>query len=1299
MTSALTRIPSLLVRQRRLRAMAGALRILWILVCAHLIILAGLGALSLRFPLSPVCLSLMGWSYLLYLALPVTFAILWSARSNAADAVARELDRANPSAPDPFRTVLSLENHGEATLRDLDQLFAEYLPRLAMPRPGAFPVPHRIALAVALSACVAVAFLTGRPGEFLRRATLPWVVLDRLPILRFELLETPQVLGVGDTLRIAGRARNLMTGQAIYAYVKTADGIARFPLSADTVQGFAFAFGPATSDFSLYFAGDNGRSPSQRFTVMSPPILERIQAVLKPPGYTRLRADTLPPGVIRFPVLPGTRVTWSLASDRDLKRLAWRFASVDPDTGSASASKAYGEDTLGPGRSFRIDKEIRRSTDYSFWLEDEQGIRSRTSQPARVDLLPDLAPEVDLVSPGGDTVLDRDARLTLAFRVKDDFGLASLKLVYRILSGGKVRKDGQRDGRDWLKLARSGLVEAEWDLKPMDLRPDDIVEFHLAAVDNDTVSGPKSGLSASRSLRMSTVQEVLAATRQKEQSAVSSLKSALQREKQLERKLERERQAPREEGPPMLADYEINRIMVDDPREHQRRVEASLSQISRSLERQSQEEAGKAVRELQDFLKKSEPSLPRGNQGMLPVDERQRNLEDLVKSQHEQAAKLASLSEKLEKSPPGMAPVEKFKNEMDQLAKNLERNLQNQTDLQKLLQDQAAQAKAKSEMMDQAIQEQMRMAEDMKNANDDLKKSMDQGAKNGLLSPDLMEKMKKVQELLREVLPDSLRKLMESKLAGQEVNEQDLKEKLKEMLDKQAELAENLNRALAMLEQLKDRKRMQELKSMLEDLQDRERALAKELETVRTGTSQDAEQKAIQQEAQKALADFAAQAEGRKDLQEAGKKLQPAPAQKDMQDVRRSLAAAKGKSGMEQSSAAASASKSAGAAADKLGAMGEMLGEAMAGMESSVDLAEAQDLLQESLALSRLQILIRSGSARRQAEGWESDEAALYGSVAQTSQWLNERVRALAAKVPFLGQTLTTESRSLAATAREAARQYSWETGEKSLRHNQNLSRELLKLLKMAQNSGQGSGSGSGSGSPGGQGKGGDGQGGDLSGQLQGMSGKQMAINQATFQLLQAMMEGRQPGAGQGKGKQGKGGEKGEGSQKGAGQAGAEGEGASEGEGGEGGEGDGSLGGMANEQGELGESLESLAEGMGEGGGSAQKVRSLADEARRLEEELRGGRLSPEELKRRQEQFQSKLLEASNAMQERGQSESRQAETSRGQVGETSAPSRAAEEDRMLQLLREARRNAKALRLSEGQRKYLDEYYESMLTR
>src|SRR4051812_9861789 len=105
---ALRRIPSLLERQRRLRAVSGTMRVLWILAFLHMVALGALGWVSLRFPLSPTCLILMSWSYGIYLALPIAYWKLWKGSANAPEAVARELDRANPGAPDPFRTVLSL---------------------------------------------------------------------------------------------------------------------------------------------------------------------------------------------------------------------------------------------------------------------------------------------------------------------------------------------------------------------------------------------------------------------------------------------------------------------------------------------------------------------------------------------------------------------------------------------------------------------------------------------------------------------------------------------------------------------------------------------------------------------------------------------------------------------------------------------------------------------------------------------------------------------------------------------------------------------------------------------------------------------------------------------------------------------------------------------------------------------------------------------------------------------------------------------------------------------------------------
>ena len=1306
--------------------MAGAVRMAAWVVAAHLVVLGLLGWLSVSNPLSDIWLGALIATYAVYLVVPALFLFAWRIRSNAPGEVAKDLDRANPDAPDPFRTSLSMDNHGEETRRELDRLFTGFLPRLILPAPRYLPRAQRLALIVAVTAFAGVGLLCGRTLDFLHRTAAPWHAMAKLPILWFAVAAPPVAIGVGDTARVGGKVLNRLPDQPVYAHVRTSSGEKRYPLAVSG-EAFSFAYGPVDGDFSVQFAAANGRSAVYRIRALALPFLESMRAVIRPPAYTRLRSDTLPPGVANFPVLPGTLVRWLVKSDRDLKTMVWETREADASLDTAAANRPVAEriDTLGPGRQFMVEREVRKPIDYSFRLRDGQGILSQPALPNRIDLIPDHPPEVELLEPSEDQALDRDLKLPLAFRVKDDFGVISLKLAYRLLSGGVVKSEGVRDCRDWLQLAASGMVETIWNMDAIELRPENILEFHLVATDNDTVNGPKSARSAVRTLRMPSIQEVLEASRKQEQSAMANLKSAIQRERQLERKLEREAQTPREEGPPALAGYEINRIMVDSPREHLRRTEAALTYARQTVEQKdkdggpggkdaskqeksaSRAQALAGVKDLEGFLKKSEPTMPQGNQGALPVEERMKNLDRLMQAQQEQEKKLAKLLEQAAKDPKGS---ELPKSQLDYAAKELKRNMEAQADLKKLFQEEAYQAKSKKDLMEKSAQEQMRMAEDMKSAMEDIKKTMEQSQKNGLLSKDLMDKMQKIQDLLKEVLPDSLQKLMEQKMAGQDVNPQELRDQLQKVLGKQGELGENLNRALAMLEQLRDKKRMQELKQALKELESRERDLAKRIEAGKGKPGDlDAEQKSIQKDTKKSLEDFAEQSRDRKAMEEVGRDLKPSAVQKDMQDVREALSSA-GKSSRSQ------ASGSAKDASDKLAAMQGSLGEAMAAMENSVDIAVAHELLQESLALSRLQLLTRTGAARRSSEGWEADEPAMYAKVAQTSQWLNERVKVFAASIPFIGSSLMTEARNFNLAAQEAARQYTWEASDKSLHHNQNLSRELLKLIKMAQSSdgkgggGQGSGSSAQGGEPGG-GQGGGQGGGDISGQLKGMSGKQMAINNATQQLLQAMLEGRrmapgppggQQGQGQGEGQgqgQGQGQQPGPGGQEPGGGPGGEGQGQGQGQGEGGNQGSGStMQGLGNRQGELGEGLESLAEALEGEGGSAQKIRSLAQEARELEEAMREGRLSPEDVKKRQERFQSRMLEAANAMEERGMSEDRKAEASKGRPADVAEAAKA-EAGRLLQLLKEARRDAKALRLSEAQRRFLDEYYESLLTR
>src|SRR5690606_30822471 len=195
--------------------------------------------------------------------------------------------------------------HDETTLRHLDRLFASELPRLAVPRPAYFPRPHLVSLSAGLIAITAFAMVSGRPGEFFRRASLPWVALEALPSLRFEIDRSKAVLGLGDTALVRGKVLNLIPGQTLFAHVRSAAGETRYPLAVDSGQECVFVHGPAERDFNIVMAGANGRSAPLRFQVLSRPTAADLRAIATPPGYTRLRPDTLPPGVARFPVLPG----------------------------------------------------------------------------------------------------------------------------------------------------------------------------------------------------------------------------------------------------------------------------------------------------------------------------------------------------------------------------------------------------------------------------------------------------------------------------------------------------------------------------------------------------------------------------------------------------------------------------------------------------------------------------------------------------------------------------------------------------------------------------------------------------------------------------------------------------------------------------------------------------------------------------------------------------------------------------------------------------------------------------------
>jgi len=298
-------------------------------------------------------------------------------------------------------------------------------------------------------------------------------------------------------------------------------------------------------------------------------------------------------------------------------------------------------------------------------------------------------------------------------------------------------------------------------------------------------------------------------------------------------------------------------------------------------------------------------------------------------------------------------------------------------------------------------------------------------------------------------------------------------------------------------------------------------------------------------------------------------------------------------------------------AQNQIDGMVQALSDIMSSMNSNaatIDPYRIQTLVYESINLGSLQQLISQSEKRRNINGWESDPVTLYSNSLQVARWLYQNLQKLSSEFPFVSSYLLTQARMLVATLEKASTERNQAQAGLALGHTQNVTRELLKLLKLVKNMPKGSGSGQG-----GQGEDSENNnmsnnfnGKTLSESLKGISGKQLALNQTTNDLLRSMLQSR-------KFRQGKG-TTGNVPVKGSGQSSQE---------------------LANRQGMLSESLESLAESAGNEGGAATKLRKLAEEARSLEKKMRRGSITSD-LTDSQNRFKSRLLETSKALEERG---------------------------------------------------------------
>ena len=252
---------------------------------------------------------------------------------------------------------------------------------------------------------------------------------------------------------------------------------------------YAYRFGQVLRPFTYRVRIGDVTSENYEVRVIPAPRVLATRVRLKYPAYTRLpdkEVDTL-----HLEVPEGTQVLVDLGCDRPL--LA---AAVIQEDGSAVPMRLD-----AAGRTASIGWTIAKSFPFHFrWTERAHGFIYEGDITYFIRVIPDVPPEVEIVSPTEDDKATVEKRLTLRFRAGDDYGIAKAAIVYALNNGAEERRDAGAFDRTPVE------EQAVWKLKDTlaGLKEGDTLTFAIEVTDNRAGEGGPN-TTRSRPLRLDIV--------------------------------------------------------------------------------------------------------------------------------------------------------------------------------------------------------------------------------------------------------------------------------------------------------------------------------------------------------------------------------------------------------------------------------------------------------------------------------------------------------------------------------------------------------------------------------------------------------------------------------------------------------------------------------------------------------------------------------------------------------------------------------------------------------------------------
>ena len=149
------------------------------------------------------------------------------------------------------------------------------------------------------------------------------------------------------------------------------------------------------------------------------PTITECQIDVNPPAYTRL-PNQVYNELKDFAVPEGSRVTFSIKTNLPVNAV---FEAVKNDTINFRNTASL---------EYECEFHVHSNLDFVISLEDEKGHTGSTHRRYKIESIADFPPVIHTISPEENAVRKEDSEVSFSFKITDDYGLQSSKLILSI---------------------------------------------------------------------------------------------------------------------------------------------------------------------------------------------------------------------------------------------------------------------------------------------------------------------------------------------------------------------------------------------------------------------------------------------------------------------------------------------------------------------------------------------------------------------------------------------------------------------------------------------------------------------------------------------------------------------------------------------------------------------------------------------------------------------------------------------------------------------------------------------------